>query len=163
MADIHVPLCSIVAFDPTSMCYRVCGSCEQVLPPESSSHGQNVHPCERCRWRPRNPGLPATKHLYKLLMSIVTDKCAMVVVVFDRAARKLFGCPADDFLRFLSQNVSAVEMASKVLEGEMLSLVLRPPKGGYGQHLRAVSIVPLSSSFQPIMAILPQLYASGRF
>lgn len=87
----------------------------------------------------------------------------MVVVVFDRAARILFGCPADDFLRFLSQNVSAVETASKVLEGEMLSLVLRPPKGGYGQHLRAVSIVPLSSSFQPVMAVLPQLYASGRF
>lgn len=57
--------------------------------------------------------------------------------------------------------VDVVEMANKVLEGEMLSLVLRPPKGGYGQHLRVVSIVPLSTSFQPVMTVLPQLGTSG--
>ncbi|XP_024357374.1 uncharacterized protein [Physcomitrium patens] len=163
MADIQVPFCSIVALDPNSFCYRVCGFCEQVLPAESSSYIQNAHPCERCRYRPRSRDAPTTKHLYKILMSICTDKSAMVVVVFDRAARNLFGCSADEFLRFFSQNPTAMEMASEVLEGEMLSLVLRPPKGGYGQQLRAVSIVPLSSSFQPVMAILPQLYASGQF
>ncbi|XP_024357365.1 uncharacterized protein [Physcomitrium patens] len=150
-------------YESASEIYRVCGFCEQVLPAESSSYIQNAHPCERCRYRPRSRDAPTTKHLYKILMSICTDKSAMVVVVFDRAARNLFGCSADEFLRFFSQNPTAMEMASEVLEGEMLSLVLRPPKGGYGQQLRAVSIVPLSSSFQPVMAILPQLYASGQF
>lgn len=120
MADIQIPLCSIVAIDPTSIwfsyfpptlsflkpimnevfqfpasrmfskqifhralqiaswnlnicycpgSYQVCGSCERVVSEESTSYGPNVHPCEFCRRRPRNPNAPTTKHLYKLLVS----------------------------------------------------------------------------------------------
>jgi hypothetical protein len=36
-------------------------------------------------------------------VSIATENCAIVVVVFDRAARLLFGCSADDFLQFAAQ------------------------------------------------------------
>lgn len=119
MADIQIPLCSIVAIDPNSIwfsyflltlsflkpimnevfqfppsrmfckkivhrsqiaswnlnkyccpgSYKVCGSCERVVSEESTSYGApNVHPCEFCRRRPRNPNAPTTKHLYKLLV-----------------------------------------------------------------------------------------------
>ena len=57
----------------------------------------------------------------------------------------------------------AAEMASKVMEGEMMSMILRPPKGGYGQHLRVVSITPISSSFQPVIAVLPKHCTSGLY
>ena len=36
-------------------------------------------------------------------VSIATEDCAIVVVVFDRAARSLFGCSANEFLQFASQ------------------------------------------------------------
>lgn len=63
----------IASWDPNISCYpgsyKVCGSCERVLSDESTSYGPNVHPCEFCRRRPRNPNAPRTKHLYKLLVS----------------------------------------------------------------------------------------------
>ena len=40
-------------------------------------------------------------------VSIATEDCAIVVVVFDRAARLLFGCSADKFLQFASQTPCA--------------------------------------------------------
>lgn len=59
--------------------YRVCSSCEQVLPSEING---DAHPCGRCRWRPRNPASPTSKHLYKLL--VISNPSTSSNVILDR-------------------------------------------------------------------------------
>ncbi|GKV01292.1 hypothetical protein SLEP1_g13857 [Rubroshorea leprosula] len=51
----------------------------------------------------------------------------------------------------------AAENANKVLEGEMLQMTLSKPKNLNAQHLRAVTIVPLRSGFQPVIQTLREL------
>lgn len=80
------------------------------------------------------------------------------VVLFDRAARVLFGCSAQDFIDFAKHQPFSVETASKILEGEMLRVTLSKPKNGNAQHQRVVSVVPLKSGFRPVMDTLKELY-----
>lgn len=132
-----------------------------------------------------------------LQMSIATDTKVLVVIMFDRAARVLFGCSADDFFHFakthpyacmfisislhfcvcvhvnpklhsfaMETNIEdfgvdfAGTTASKVLEGEMLTVTLSKPKNGNAQHLRVVSVVPMRTGFQPAIHTLRDLYPS---
>ena len=48
--------------------------------------------------------------------------------------------------------------AYKALEGEMFKMILSKPKNGNAQHLRAVSILPLRTGFQPAIETLKELY-----
>ena len=48
--------------------------------------------------------------------------------------------------------------AGKALEGEMFKMTLSKPKNGNAQHLRAVSILPLRTGFQPAIETLKELY-----
>ncbi|KAJ6739609.1 hypothetical protein OIU74_004380 [Salix koriyanagi] len=80
------------------------------------------------------------------------------VMCFDRAARVLFGCSADDFFHFSKLHPFAASNAAKILEGEMFRMTLSRPKNGNAQHLRAVSIVPLRSGFKPAIESLKEFY-----
>ncbi|CAH9136035.1 unnamed protein product [Cuscuta epithymum] len=93
-----------------------------------------------------------------LQMSIATDTKVIAVIMFDRAARVLFGCSADEFFEFTKTRPSAARSAGKALEGEMLRITLSQPKSGNARNLRVVSVVPLRSGFQPIITTLRELY-----
>ncbi|KAL6499780.1 hypothetical protein OROGR_027690 [Orobanche gracilis] len=146
-------LCTVVAVDLTNLCYRVCSVCERTLPDNPTSD------CKYCNFRNSfNPSTSGSKRLFRVLMSIATDTKVFVVIMFDRAARVLFGCSADEFFDFAKTHPYAAMGAGRALEGEMLSVTLSKPKNGNAQHLRVVSVVPLSSCFQPAIETLRELY-----
>ncbi|XP_027148402.1 uncharacterized protein LOC113748984 [Coffea eugenioides] len=160
-------ICTVVAIDHTNLYYRVCSVCEKTLP-EATHKNATINPCSSsaslpiCRYcnfkNAFNPGSSGSKRLFKVLMSIATDTKVFVVVMFDRAARVLFGCSADEFFDFAKIHPFAATTAGKVLEGEMLRVMLSKPKNGNAQHLRVASVVPLQSSFQPAIVTLRKLY-----
>ncbi|KAK4441207.1 hypothetical protein Salat_0455600 [Sesamum alatum] len=145
--------CTVVAVDHTSLCYRICSVCEKTLPENPTSS------CKYCNFSNSfNPRTSGSKHLFRVLMSIATDTKVFVVVMFDRAARVLFGCSADEFFDFAKIHPYAAMAAGRALEGEMLTVTLTRPTNGNAQHLRVASVVPLSSSFQPAIETLRELY-----
>lgn len=161
-------ICTVVAIDHTNLYYRVCSVCEKTLPEASLNPNPTINPCSSsaslpmCRYcnfkNAFNPGSSGSKRLFRVLMSIATDTKVFVVIMFDRAARVLFGCSADEFFDFAKIHPFAAITAGKVLEGEMLRVTLSKPKNGNAQHLRVVSVVPLRSSFQPAIVGLSELY-----
>eukprot|EP00250_Pteridium_aquilinum_P000796 c10960_g1_i2 orf=518-988(-) len=154
LEDKHIPFCTIAALDTCSLCYRVCRNCEAAVPESNRA----LVACVSCGARLSGNG---TKMLYRLQLSIATEDKVFPVVAFDRAAQKLMGCSADEFFHFASLNPFTVENVSKVLLGEMVELVLRPPKSGRAQHLRVVSVVPLAPDFEQIMVVLKRMYAQA--
>lgn len=80
------------------------------------------------------------------------------MICFDRVAKVLFGCSADDFFDFAKLHPFAAANAGGLLEGEMCRMTLVKPKNGNAQHLRVASVVPLSSGFQPVIQSLKELY-----
>ncbi|KAM7522402.1 hypothetical protein LguiA_012304 [Lonicera macranthoides] len=143
--------CTVVAIDHTNFSYTVCSLCEKTL---SSS------PCRYCNYNNYafNSTSSGSKRLFRLLMSIASDTKVFVVVMFDRAARVLLGCSADEFFDFVKLHPYAAASAGKILEGEMLRLTLSKPKNGNAQHQRVVSVVPLRSGFQSVIETLRELY-----
>ncbi|GAA0139748.1 hypothetical protein LIER_01234 [Lithospermum erythrorhizon] len=147
-------LCSVVAIDHTNLSYRVCSQCEKSLPQTNNSSF-----CKYCNFNNKdNTSFTASKRLFKVLVSIATDTKVFVVVMFDRAAKVLFGCSADEFFDFEKTHPFAAVTAGNVLEGEMLKVSLSNPKNGNAQHLRVASVAPLRSGFQPVIETLRQLY-----
>ncbi|KAK9078520.1 hypothetical protein SSX86_002577 [Deinandra increscens subsp. villosa] len=141
-------ICTVVAIDHTDLYYTVCSFCERTLPPPQTH-------CNHCTLTTNNNNC---KLLFRVLMSVATDKEVFVVVLFDRSARLLFGSSAQVFFDFTNIHPFSGENASKILEGEMLRLTLSKPKNGNAQHPRVVSVVPLKSGFRPLMDTLAQLY-----
>ncbi|KAF5744752.1 hypothetical protein HS088_TW07G00331 [Tripterygium wilfordii] len=137
-------MCSLIAMDHSDLFYRICSICEKTLPCDPSSL------CKSCDCPP--------KRLFRLLVSIATDTKVLNVICFDRAARVLFGCSADDFFDFAKLHPFAAATAGKILEGEMFGITLSKPKNGNARHLRVASIVPLRSDFQPAIKSLRELY-----
>ncbi|KZV47204.1 hypothetical protein F511_05255 [Dorcoceras hygrometricum] len=145
-------MCTLVAIDHTNLCYRVCSACEKTLPDSSDS-------CRYCSFSNiSNPCSSGPKRLFRILMSIATDTKVSVVIMFDRVARVLFGCSADEFFDFAKTHPHAAMTAGRVLEGEMLTVTLSNPSNGNAQHQRVVSIVPLRTGFQPAIETLRELY-----
>lgn len=85
----------------------------------------------------------------------------MVVVCFDRAARALMGCSADELSRFCAAHPSAAARAGEVLEGEMCRMSLQGSKSGNAEHLRVASVAPLRSGFRPVIDALRSVYGVG--
>ncbi|MFS7956576.1 putative nucleic acid-binding, replication factor A [Helianthus anomalus] len=139
-------ICTVVSIDHTDLHYTVCSLCERTLPDSLT----------RCNHCPASGSTP--KRLFRVLMSVATDTNVFVVVLFDRAARVLFGCSAHDFFSFTNTHPFSGETVSRILEGEMLRVTLSNPRNGNAQHLRVVSVVPLRSSFRPVMDSLSELY-----
>ncbi|MCL7030990.1 hypothetical protein MKW94_024975 [Papaver nudicaule] len=147
--------CTVVAMDTTDYCYLVCSLCEKTLPNEYSS-------CKYCDPKFFNPGSSNSKRLYRILVSIASSEEVFVVVLFDRVARVLIGCSADEFFNFTMVNPSAAVIAGKLLEGKMFQMKLSKSKvNGNAQHLRAISVTPLCSDFSPAMKTLKELYRDG--
>ncbi|CAA3022730.1 Hypothetical predicted protein [Olea europaea subsp. europaea] len=143
---------TLVAIDHTNICYRVCSVCEKTL-------SDNTNACKYCNFNNSfNPGSSGSKRLFRVLMSIATDTKVFVVIMFDRAARVLFGCSADEFFDFAKTHPFAAVTTSKALEGEMLRVTLSKPKNGNAQHLRVVTVVPLRSGFQSAIETLREFY-----
>ncbi|PHT69196.1 hypothetical protein T459_28683 [Capsicum annuum] len=91
-------------------------------------------------------------------VSIATEKRVVVVIMFDRVARVLFGCSADEFFDFAKTHPCAAAAAGKALEGEMLKVTVSQPKNGNARHLRVVSVLPLRTGFRPVIETLRELY-----
>ncbi|XP_075485264.1 uncharacterized protein LOC142524980 isoform X1 [Primulina tabacum] len=149
-------MCTVVAIDHANLCYRVCSACEKTLPDSSAA-------CRYCNFSNSfNPCSSGSKRLFRVLMSIATDTRVFVVIMFDRAARVLFGCSADEFFDFAKTHPYAAMTAGRVLEGEMLTVTLSNPNNGNAQHQRVVSVVPLRTGFQPAIETLRELYLVRR-
>ncbi|XP_059314697.1 uncharacterized protein LOC132065360 isoform X2 [Lycium ferocissimum] len=100
--------------------------------------------------------LTGIHRLYKV--SIATEKKVIVVIMFDRAAKVLFGCSADEFFDFAKTHPFAAANVGKALEGEMLKVTLSQPKNGNARHLRVASVLPLKTGYQPVIETLRELY-----
>ncbi|KAL3629541.1 hypothetical protein CASFOL_026763 [Castilleja foliolosa] len=147
-------MCTVVAIDHTNLCYRVCSLCEKTLPENPTASA-----CKPCNCsKSFNFSNSSSKRLFRVLMSIATDTKVFVVIMFDRAARVLFGCSADEFFDFAKTHPYAAMAVARALEGEMLTVTLSNPKNGNAQHLRVVSVVPLRSGFKPAIETMRDLY-----
>ncbi|KAI3809550.1 hypothetical protein L1987_25527 [Smallanthus sonchifolius] len=149
-------ICTVVAIDHTALFYTVCSFCERTLPEPNTTASSLIH-CNHCTFT----GSTQSKRLFRVLMSVATETKVFVVVLFDRAARVLFGCAAQQFFDFTNIHPLCGETASKILEGEMLKVTLSNPKNGNAQHQRVVSVVPLKSGFRPLIDTLTELYGKS--
>lgn len=151
--------CMLVAIDHNNLFYTVCSICEKTLPdPSPNTHFPNsssIPFCKNCNFNPASSG---SKRLFHVLMSIASEKRVVVVIMFDRVAKVLFGCSADEFFDFAKTHPFAAAAAGKALEGEMLKVTLSQPKNGNARHLRVVSVLPLRTGFQPVIETLRELY-----
>lgn len=152
----------VVAIDHNNLFYTVCSICEKTLSDPSpnthvpnSSSSSSIPFCKNCNFNPVSSG---SKRLFRVLMSIATEKRVVVVIMFDRTARVLFGCSADEFFDFAKTRPFAAAAAGKALEGEMLKITLSQPKNGNARHLRVVSVLPLRTGFQPVIKTLREQY-----
>ncbi|KAF3454923.1 hypothetical protein FNV43_RR05371 [Rhamnella rubrinervis] len=145
-------MCTVLAIDNSGLCYKVCSVCERTLPDNPTSL------CKFCNFNAFKSASLSSKRLFRLLMSVASDTKVFTVICFDRAAKVLFGCSADEFFDFAKLHPFAAETTSKILEGEMFKMTLSRPKNGYAQHLRVVQVVPLRSEFQPAIESLKEFY-----
>ncbi|GAB4858253.1 hypothetical protein Ancab_009650 [Ancistrocladus abbreviatus] len=144
--------CTIVAVDTSNnFSYRVCSVCEKPLSDSTTS-------CRFCDYGALNRGSSGSKRLFRVLISIATDTKVFIVICFDRAARVLFGCSADEFFDFAKLHPFAAATTGVLLEGEMFRMTLSKPMNGNAQHLRVVSVIPLNSGFRPAIQSLRELY-----
>ncbi|KAJ6403346.1 hypothetical protein OIU84_015278 [Salix udensis] len=147
-------MCTLIGMDyANNLSYRACSLCERTLPDTL-----NDTLCKFCHNKAAAAASSSSKRLFRILVSIATDTKVLNVMCFDRAARVLFGCSADDFFHFSKLHPFAASNAAKILEGEMFRMTLSRPKNGNAQHLRAVSIVPLRSGFKPAIESLKEFY-----
>ncbi|XP_040992969.1 uncharacterized protein LOC121239729 isoform X2 [Juglans microcarpa x Juglans regia] len=86
-------MCTLLAIDHTSFCYNVCSVCERTLPDIQSL-------CKFCNFNNSNPCSSSSKRLFRVLISIASDTNVFTVICFDRAAKVLFGCSANEFFDF---------------------------------------------------------------
>ncbi|KAL9241223.1 hypothetical protein vseg_015356 [Gypsophila vaccaria] len=145
---------AIIAIDSSNaLTYIVCSVCEKPLHVPHSL-------CPSCHRNALAPGPAsfASKRLFRFLVSVASDTRVIRVICFDRAARILFGCSADEFFGFANAHPFAAENAGRILEGELCRMTLSKPRNGYAQHLRVASVVPLCSGFRPVIQSLKQLY-----
>ncbi|XP_057528116.1 uncharacterized protein LOC130806904 isoform X3 [Amaranthus tricolor] len=94
MADEKPETYAIVAIDTSNdFSYLVCSVCEKPL------HNPTFL-CNFCNAKAFNTSSFGSKRLFRILMSIASDTRVFKVICFDRAAKVLFGCSADEFFHF---------------------------------------------------------------
>ncbi|KAJ1425904.1 hypothetical protein SESBI_10624 [Sesbania bispinosa] len=138
--------CTVLAIDHTNMYYRACAVCEKTIPTDTFL-------CKFCHNAP-------SKRLFRILMSVATDTKVATVICFDRVAKLLFGCSADDFFDFSKLHPFSGITVNEILEGEMFTMTFSKPVNGNAQNIRVASVVPLSSVFRPLIEVLRERYAS---
>ncbi|CAL0332302.1 unnamed protein product [Lupinus luteus] len=87
-------------------------------------------------------------------MSVATDTKVVTVICFDRIAKVLFGCSADQFFDFARLHPLSGVAVNEILEGEMFTMTLSKPLNCDAQNIRVTSAVPLSSVFRPAIEVL---------
>ncbi|RYQ97949.1 hypothetical protein HN51_042988 [Arachis hypogaea] len=154
---------TVLGIDHTDLFYRVCALCERTLsfPSGDDSDVPASSLCKFCHPHPASAS-SASKRLFRILMSVATETKVFSVICFDRVARVLFGCSADDFFHFAKLHPFCGVTVNEILEGEMFTMTLTKPLNGNARHLRLASAVPLSSTFQPIIQVLREYYTSSR-
>lgn len=120
-------ICTLLAMDQTNFCYRVCSVCERTLPDNPTSL---CNFCNSNSFNSRSssskllfrilvssiwhvPTFPQLSFLnldflsngfftcyHFRQMSLASDTKVFTVICFDRAAKVLFGCTADEFFDF---------------------------------------------------------------
>ncbi|PON66486.1 Nucleic acid-binding, OB-fold containing protein [Parasponia andersonii] len=138
-------MCTLLAMDLTTFSYRVCSLCERTLPEDPTSL------CSFCNFNARS------KRLFRILMSLASDTKVFTVICFDRAAKVLFGCSADEFFDFAKLHPFTADTTSRILEGEMVKVTLSKPKNG-NAHLRMSQVFPLRTGFRPAIETLKEFY-----
>ena len=145
--------------DTSDFSYLSCPRCELALPDGAVS-------CFACGGGGGGGGAgqSAPGRVYRLLLSVATHDRVVPVVLFNRAARTLMGCPAEDLARFFAAHPGSARAAAEALRGEMCRVVLRAPArnrrsaGAADERLRAVSVVPLRDGFRPVVDALRTMY-----
>ncbi|XP_054811581.1 uncharacterized protein LOC129312851 [Prosopis cineraria] len=153
--------CSILAIDHTNLTYHACHVCERPQLDSLPSSTNLSSPCKFCCSKSLNPTSPfpsSFKRLFRVLMSIATDTKVITVVCFDKVARVLFGCSADEFFDFAKLHPLSGPMVNEILEGEMFRMNVSKPKNGHARHLRVVSAIPLRSGFRPAIEALREYH-----
>ncbi|EXC31797.1 hypothetical protein L484_020624 [Morus notabilis] len=152
-------ICTLLAMDQTNFCYRVCSVCERTLPdnPTSLCNFCNLNSFNS-RSSSSNSRSSSSKLLFRILMSVASDTKVFTVICFDRAAKVLFGCTADEFFDFAKLHPFSAATTNKILEGEMIKVTLSRPKNGNAQHHRVSQIVPLRTGFRPAIETLKEFY-----
>ncbi|OMO76896.1 hypothetical protein CCACVL1_15355 [Corchorus capsularis] len=92
------------------------------------------------------------------IFSIAWGKKNFDVVCFDRAAKDIFGCSAQEFFDFDTLHPFAVKSASDALVGEMFRITLKKAVKRDAEHLRMTEVVPLRSNFKPVIITLKEQY-----
>uniref|UniRef100_A0A7N0T7U2 Replication factor A C-terminal domain-containing protein n=1 Tax=Kalanchoe fedtschenkoi TaxID=63787 RepID=A0A7N0T7U2_KALFE len=145
--------CTVVAVDCECLWYRVCADCERSLSDDPAAT------CKYCEFDPLKPHIVRpSKRLFRIQVSIATDTEVFVVICFDRVAKVLLGCSADELFHFAKFHPFTATTVGRILEGEMLRVTLSKAKNGYSQHLRVASVVPLRTGFQPAISTLKKIY-----
>uniref|UniRef100_A0A0E0IVY7 Replication factor A C-terminal domain-containing protein n=1 Tax=Oryza nivara TaxID=4536 RepID=A0A0E0IVY7_ORYNI len=147
------PYCTVVAADMSDFCYLSCPRCERALPDHADA-------CAACTGRGGGGG-PVPARVYRLRASVATHDRVVPVVLFDRAARVLVGCPADELARFFAAHAGAARAAEEALEGEVCRVAMRAFAKGAAERFRAVSVVPLRDGFRPLIDTLRELYCTA--
>ncbi|KAL5231139.1 hypothetical protein ABZP36_029915 [Zizania latifolia] len=145
------PYCTIVAADMSDFCYLSCPRCDRALP-------DHARACAACSLR---GAASAPARVYRLLVSVATHDRVVPVVLFDRAARILVGCPADELAGLFAAHPGASRTAEEALQGEMCRVAMRTFTKGAVERFRAVSVVPLRDGFRPLIGTLRTLYGTG--
>ncbi|KAK7261307.1 hypothetical protein RIF29_27616 [Crotalaria pallida] len=149
--------CTILSLDHTNLCYRVCAICERTLPTATGNSNSNNAPSSfLCKFCNTNN----TKRLFRILMSVATDTEVFTVICFDRVAKVLFGCSADEFFDFARFHPLSGVAVNEILEGEIFTMTLSKPLNSNAQNTRVASAVPLSSGFRPAIEVLREYYKS---
>ncbi|XP_028808180.1 uncharacterized protein LOC114762770 [Neltuma alba] len=154
-------MCTILAIDHTNLTYKACHVCERTQLDSSSSSTNLSSVCKFCDSKSLNPSSCSSasfKRLFRVLMSIATDTKVITVICFDRVARVLFGCSADEFFDFAKLHPLSGPMVNEILEGEMFRMTLSKPKNGNARHLRVVSAIPLRTGFRPAIEALREYH-----
>ncbi|KAK4763378.1 hypothetical protein SAY86_009146 [Trapa natans] len=153
--SVTTEICAILCIDSSNFFYRACSLCERTLPEDHPASRCCIH----CANRYATSASAGSKLLFRVLMSIATDEKVFNVICFDRVARALFGCSADEFWDFARLHPFATAAANRVLEGELFRMSLSTPKNGNAQHLRVTSVVPVRSEYRPVIEYVRQLKA----
>ncbi|MED6163120.1 hypothetical protein PIB30_076776, partial [Stylosanthes scabra] len=83
--------CTVLGIDHTDFFYRVCALCERTLSSPSGDETDAPASSSLCKFCHPHPH-PASKRLFRILMSVATETKVFNVICFDRVARVLFGC-----------------------------------------------------------------------
>ncbi|XP_020518117.1 uncharacterized protein LOC18426486 isoform X2 [Amborella trichopoda] len=116
--------CCVVGLDSTTnISYIACSSCEKPLHTQHNPSSTPALCCSFCK-------SSSFKRFYRVVMSVASGNKVMVVICFDKAARVMFGCSADEFFDFAKVNPFAGRCQSHGLisRGHRMGSLINSPR-----------------------------------